>query len=139
VPKHDFSLEFVEANIDTGDGVRTLKFYPLNFKALRVLAGELKAIKDANEPDGQFASICKVLAASANRKGKMVSAEELEELLSVQWANTIIGDVNMLSGMVKTKEGTVIDPKAPMMNRTGGESTVGSSPTQDGAGVRLTN
>ena len=135
--KFDFSLECVDVVIDG----RALKFYPLNFKALRTMAGELKAIKDSNDPGSQFVSICKVLAASANRKAQTITEDELEEILSVEWANKIIGAINELSGFTKPEGAS--DPKvlvpAMLSPSTGAASTVQSSVPLDGPGSKLTN
>jgi len=137
--KFDFSLECVDVTIDG----RALKFYPLNFKALRTLAGELETLKSSADPAARFVSVCKVLAASANRRNKTVTEEELEDMLSVDWANKIIAAVNELSGFqkVETPEGPKAMPvilnngSAPI----GGVSTAVSSVLQDGPGNKLTN
>ena len=119
--KFDFTLEYVDVTVDG----KALKFYPLNFKALRTMAGELKQLQNDAAPDAQFVSIIKVLTASANRKGQTVTEEELQELLSVSWANKIIAAVNDLSG-VKAKEGEK-DPKADQSKSpTGDVSTLTS-------------
>lgn len=129
--KFDFSLESVDVTIDG----RALKFYPLNFKALRTMAKDLDALKKSDDPEAQFVGLCKVLAASANRKGITVTEDELAELLSIDWANKIISAVNELSGFKKTEEAS--DPK--VRKSIGDGSTPVSLVLPDTPGTKLTN
>ncbi len=126
----DLTLESVTVTIDG----KRLEFFPLNFKALRVLSGELDALRSGDQaPIERMNAICKLLAASANRRIQQISEDELVELLDPVCANQILGEVNKLSGFVK------VDKDHPTRPLNGGESTQVLSVQPDGVGSKLTS
>lgn len=92
----DLSLDYV--TVQAGD--RTLKFYPLNFKALRLLGKEFATLRDGQSTNmvDRLGAVASVLLASANRNGPQITEEEMDEMFDPVWANKVLDAVNKLSG-----------------------------------------
>lgn len=136
----DLSLENVEVNFGEG---KTLVFYPLNFKALRIVRKELDTLRTGAAADGNKAdsleAICRILEVSANRKAQTTTLDELLELLEPMSANKILTEINRISGFVKvvpSQEGEAARPISPL---NGAQSTQELPLQQDGALPLSTN
>lgn len=92
----DLSLECVEVVLDE----RTIKFYPLNFKAIRTVNKELESLRNTadGDNDNRLFAICRILEVAANRKGQQTTADELAELLDPGTSNAIMTELNRVSG-----------------------------------------
>jgi len=133
----DLSLESVVVKFDE----KEIRFYPLNFKALRTVNKELEALRSTDgDQDNRLFAICRILEASANRKGEQTTAEELAELLDPVSSKLIMDEINRVSGFRKIAiEGEAEDVARPTKALNGAASTQGSSQQLDGLSIESTN